>query len=63
MVGSKSLPSLRCRWVEICLRFVPRLLAYHGTYRLPAGIIVGEMNAAVEAREPSLLCRRAERRE
>src|SRR5437016_2272413 len=63
MVGSKSLPSLRRRAVEIRLRFVPRLMAYQGTYRLPNRIVIREMNAALEARESGLLRRVAEGRE
>ena len=39
----------RRRAVEIHLRFVPRLLADQGPYRLPNRIVIREMNAAVEA--------------
>src|SRR5262245_4164848 len=63
MVGSQSLPSLRCRSVEIPLRFGVRQLAYQGPYRLGVRVVVGEVDAAVEAREARLVRCIAERRE
>src|SRR5438067_3604671 len=63
VVGSQSLPSLLGRSVKIRLRFVPRLLAYQGTYHLPNRVVIREMNATVEARESGLLRRLAEGRE
>jgi len=63
MVCSRSPPSLLRRSVEIRLRFGIRQLADQGPYRLGVRVVVGEVDAAVEAREARLVRCIAERRE